>query len=113
MSANLNLWPPASQEILNTFFTQVATTGRREFAVFDADNTIWQNDLTEALLAWLDYQGKINVESFPDVLLPIPPLPQETAISYYERLHLWDISTCYLWAVQAIRNFSLAVYRTL
>ena len=111
MSATLNLWSPTKRDILNEVFLRASQTPRREFAVFDADNTIWQHDISEALLAWLDYCQEINISDFPDSLLPIPPLPQETAISYYERLHDWDISTCYLWCVQALHNFSLADIR--
>ena len=71
-----------------------------QFAVFDADNTLWEYDIAEGLLAWMEYRELISLSRMDPSILPLPPLPKENVFSYYERLCDWDHSICYLWSAQ-------------
>jgi phosphorylcholine phosphatase len=111
IEARLPLWPEAARERIAQAIGRYSGTDERPFAVFDADNTIWKHDLEEALLAWLERKGKIAVQDFPVSLLPLPPLPDEGASAYCQRLCAWDLSIGYLWNAQAFHGFSLAELR--
>jgi phosphoserine phosphatase len=77
------------------------------FAVFDADNTIWKDDLTEALLAYYDCKDVIRATDLSDDRLPVPATVGETLYGYYERLCKMDHSIGYLWSAQIFAGFTV------
>ena len=101
-------WPTEQRKVIEQMLQNVKQQGRvDEFAVFDADNTLWEFDLEESLLVWLEYRGLISLSQINPSLFPIPPKEKESVWDYYQRLCSWDHSICYLWAVQALGGFCL------
>ncbi len=76
------------------------------YAVFDADGTLWSNDLSEALLALLENEKIITVNGYSDAMFPLPIMAGESLVSYYLRLCDVDISLGYFWLCQAFAGFS-------
>ncbi len=68
-----------------------------DVAVFDADGTVWEGDVTESLLEDLERDRAIDLDGAP---LPLPPLPGEGVFAYYLRVTSWDVPLGYQWAVQ-------------
>jgi phosphoserine phosphatase len=84
----------------------------KPYAVFDADNTIWQHDLEEGLLAYMSANGLIDFrEGLPTHLRPIPLQSDDTPFSYYDRMCEVDHSVCYLWIAQIFSGRSLGDLR--
>src|SRR5690349_279161 len=84
-SAELRHWPPAQARRLERLIRESA--GRPgAYAVFDADNTIWRNDLEEALLPYLEMLGELTPRSLDPSLRLIPFREAESLYSYYVRL---------------------------
>ncbi|OLM10924.1 Phosphoserine phosphatase [Pseudonocardia sp. Ae717_Ps2] len=83
------------------------------FAVFDADNTLWDNDLTEALLARLDQKRVLVFDRLDPVLRPIPLAPDESLYGYYLRVcvTLGD-DACYYWIAAAFSGVPIATLRS-
>lgn len=83
------------------------------FAVFDADNTLWDNDLTEALLARLDRKRVLDFARLDPVLRPIPLVPGESLYGYYLRVcdTLGD-DACYYWIAGAFAGVPIATLRS-
>jgi len=50
----LKHWPDKEAAILEKLIKRHAHNG--EYAVFDADRTIWHQDMEEALLSYLEYK---------------------------------------------------------
>ena len=84
---------------------------QRHFAVFDADNTLWENDLEEALMPWLENKGLLSLEGLSSAIKPIPCLPQESLWNYYQRLCAIDDSIGYLWICQVFDGLRLDLLR--
>ena len=103
----LSLWELDAREALGTLINRYQNSGA--FAVFDADNTLWKGDITESLLVWLENRDLLTLDSFPETMLPVPPLPSETVYGYYHRLCEGWHEVGYLWSAQAFQGFSLAV----
>ena len=106
----LSLWPEQARNQLERMMENTAGEDA-PFAVFDADNTVWKHDLEEALLAWLERKGAVDLQSFPPELLPLPPAPGEGASAYCQRLCHVDESIGYLWNAQAFHGLSLSRLR--
>lgn len=83
-----------------------------DYAVFDADNTLWKNDLTEALLPWLENKGKISFNTLDPSLKLIPLEPGESLYGYYLRLcDVESIDVCYYWIAAAFSNIPIGDLR--
>ena len=108
MNNSLSSWSTAHQEQL---FATIERAKQMDapFAVFDADNTIWQHDITEALMVWLEHRKIIDLEDVHPLLLPIPVLDGESVYGYYDRLgHTLGHSSSYLWSAQIFDGLSLS-----
>lgn len=77
-----------------------------DFAVFDADGTLWEGDVTESLFARLSREGW-TLDRMPAAIFPVPPLPGERAFAYYERLTAFDVSLGYAWIASAFAGWRL------
>ncbi|WNO53761.1 HAD family hydrolase [Stakelama saccharophila] len=78
------------------------------YAVFDADNTIWDNDLEEALLPFLEQRGELSPATLPQSLRPVPLHDGETLYGYYRRLCAIHDKICYPWIAQVFAGRSLS-----
>ncbi|RST45381.1 haloacid dehalogenase-like hydrolase [Variovorax sp. DXTD-1] len=105
----LEHWPPEAAAQLEAMIERHANTGA--FAVFDADNTTYNNDLEEALLPFLEMKGVLRRDKLAASLQPIPFKDidghKESLHSYYHRLCEIDDQVCYPWAAQVFSGFSL------
>ena len=104
-------WSPAHQAKINAAIEHALQNNPHPFAVFDADNTVWQHDLTEAFMAWMEVKGHITITGLDATTLPCPPRPNETLMSYYDLLCEADQSLGYLFATQVFAGFTLGVLR--
>jgi hypothetical protein len=108
--SSLQNWPPEAAAQLNTLLQNKARQG--EFAVFDADNTLYRNDLEESLLPYMEMKGLISRDSIDPSLKIIPFKDvgghRESLNSYYYRLCEVDDMVCYLWVAQVFSGFTLA-----
>ncbi|MEV0317968.1 haloacid dehalogenase-like hydrolase [Streptomyces sp. NPDC050658] len=81
------------------------------YAVFDADNTTYRNDLEESLLPFLEMKGVLTRKSMDPSLKVIPfkdtAQHKESLYSYYNRLCEVDDQVCYPWAAQIFSGFTL------
>jgi len=105
----LKHWPPAAAAQLETMIRDNANRGA--FAVFDADNTSYNNDLEESLLPFLEKKGILSRDKLAAELKPIPFKDidghQESLNSYYYRLCEIDDQVCYPWVAQIFSGFTL------
>ena len=76
------------------------------YAVFDADGTLWSNDLSESLLSLLESEKIISIGRYNEAMFPMPIMPGESLVSYYFRLCDADINLGYFWLCQAFAGFS-------
>ena len=107
--AMTDLWPQKQRMGIEKMLKAVQKKKyENQFAVFDADNTLWEHDIAEGLLAWMEYRELISLSRMESSIFPLPPLPKENVFSYYKRLCNWDHSICYLWSAQAFYGFTLA-----
>ena len=112
MANPLSSWSPVHQKQLRATINS-AKKDPDSYVVFDADNTIWKDDVTEGMMAWLEQKGVISLDGFADNLLPIPPKPMESVYGYYDRLcSQLGHSACYLWSAQAFQGVELNVMRS-
>ncbi|ANY05252.1 haloacid dehalogenase-like hydrolase [Pseudonocardia sp. HH130630-07] len=90
----------------------VDAAGPGAYAVFDADNTLWANDLTEALLARLDQRRVLAFDRLDPVLQPIPIAGGESLYGYYLRIcdTLGD-DACYYWIAAAFSGVPIGTLR--
>jgi phosphoserine phosphatase len=101
----LDLWPaPARAQIESV----VAHAPPGSYATFDADNTIWKNDIEEGLLPFLENKGVLSIARLDPSLKPIPVLKGEGLYGYYQRLCAIDDKLCYPWIVQVFAGRPLA-----
>lgn len=93
-------------KLVKTAQTQISHN-KRPYAVFDADETIWKNDIQESLLAYLEWQSIVKRENLSDCHWPIPLLAQESLISYGNRILEIDPPANYRWMVQMFSGLSI------
>ena len=113
-SSTLTHWAPERSEQIQRAVSVALeqNPNAKPFAVFDADNTIWQHDLEEGLLAYMSAKGLIEFsEGLPIHLRPIPLQSDDTPFSYYDRMCEIDHSVCYLWIAQIFSGRSLGELR--
>ena len=100
----LKNWP---EKIVERFEKLAEAYGYNDnYAVFDADGTLWSHDLSESLLAVLESEKVISVGRYDDFMFPLPIRAGESLVSYYLRLCDADISLGYFWLCQAFAGFS-------
>ncbi|WP_275466117.1 HAD family hydrolase [Streptomyces noursei] len=108
-SAELKHWPAPVAEKLGEVIT--ANEHKGAYAVFDADNTTYRNDLEESLLPFLERKGVLTRSSMAPSLKVIPfkdtATHKESLYSYYNRLCEVDDQVCYPWAAQVFSGFTL------
>ena len=84
----LKHWPPEAATQLESLIQANANKGA--FAVFDADNTTYNNDLEESLLPFLEMKGILSRDKLDPALKLIPFKDinghKESLNSYYYRL---------------------------
>ncbi|QDQ11167.1 HAD family hydrolase [Streptomyces spectabilis] len=108
-AAGLKHWPkPVAAELGEVI---AANEHKGAYAVFDADNTTYRNDLEEALLPFLEMKGVLTRKSMDPSLKVIPfkdtATHKESLYSYYNRLCEVDDQVCYPWAAQIFSGFTL------
>ncbi|MEK2472715.1 HAD family hydrolase [Streptomyces noursei] len=108
-SVELKHWPAPVAKKLGEVITEHEHKGA--YAVFDADNTTYRNDLEEALLPFLEMKGVLTRKTMAPSLKVIPfkdtATHKESLYSYYNRLCEVDDQVCYPWAAQIFSGFTL------
>ncbi|ANZ13965.1 phosphoserine phosphatase [Streptomyces noursei ATCC 11455] len=108
-SEELKHWPAPVAKKLGEVITDHEHKGA--YAVFDADNTTYRNDLEEALLPFLEMKGVLTRQTMAPSLKVIPfkdtATHKESLYSYYNRLCEVDDQVCYPWAAQIFSGFTL------
>ena len=105
----IKLWPQKEAAKIEKLIKQHAHRG--EYAVFDADNTIWHQDLSETLLPCLEKKKILTVQNLDPSLKPIPFHPQDTLLSYGFRLYDIDLKIGYPWFAQVFSGLTLAALK--
>ncbi|TNC12880.1 haloacid dehalogenase-like hydrolase [Methylobacterium terricola] len=109
-AAELTHWPKEAAGQLDAMIAANANTGA--YAVFDMDNTSYRNDLTEALLPYLEMKGVLTRETLDPSLKLVPfkdkDGQKESLYSYYNRLCEIDDLVCYPWIAQSFSGLTLA-----
>lgn len=105
----LKHWPCEAAARLEALIK--ANTHKGAFAVFDADNTSYNNDLGESLLPFLEMKGILSREKLDPSLKLIPFKDinghKESLNSYYRRLCDIDDQVSYPWVAQVFSGFTL------
>ncbi|MFI6476154.1 haloacid dehalogenase-like hydrolase [Streptomyces sp. NPDC050516] len=108
-AAELPHWPKPVATELGKIIAKNDHKGA--YAVFDADNTTYRNDLEESLLSFLEMKGVLTRKSMDPSLKIIPfkdtAKHKESLYSYYNRLCEVDDQVCYPWAAQIFSGFRL------
>lgn len=103
----LDKWPEEKAEELKRFIEEQKQSSPRPYVVFDADNTIWEHDLEEALLPYLENRDIITRGNIDASLKLIPFEEGESLFSYYYRLSEIDHKVGYPWIAQVFSGYTL------
>ncbi|WP_457552454.1 hypothetical protein [Desulfobacula sp.] len=101
----MKYWPAKQAARIEKLIGQHARKG--EYAVFDADNTIWHHDLEESLLPYLENKGVLTRQTLDPSLHLIPFHPDDTLISYGFKLYEMDFKIGYPWFAQVFSGLTL------
>ncbi|WP_409057335.1 haloacid dehalogenase-like hydrolase [Streptomyces sp. SYP-A7185] len=108
-AAELKHWPEPVAKQLGKVIARHERRGA--YAVFDADNTTYRNDLEESLLPFLEMKGVLTRKTMDPSLKIIPfkdtAQHKESLYSYYNRLCEVDDQVCYPWVAQVFSGFTL------
>ena len=104
-AVELTHWPEKEAAQLEAFIQKHANKG--EYAVFDADNTIWYRDLEESLLPYLENKGLVTRRTLDPSLNLIPFHPDDSLVSYAYKLYDIDHKVGYPWIAQVFSGFTL------
>jgi len=107
----LSHWPEPARTQLIRLIDRFGGRTPRAYAVFDADNTIWRNDLEEALMPYLEARGRISLAALDKTLKPIEPVKGESLTAYYLRLCELDVKISMPWIAQVFAGLSLGELR--
>lgn len=66
-------WSPQHQAQIRAAIAHAKRVNPHPFAVFDADNTIWQHDLVESLLGWLSAKQLLKLRMLTPRSYPTHP----------------------------------------
>lgn len=102
----LKHWPAKEAARIEKLIGEHAHRG--EYAVFDADNTIWYQDLEETLLPFLEDKGILTRQTIDPSLHIIPFHPDDTLLSYGYKLYSLDHKIGYPWFAQVFSGLTLA-----
>ncbi|MFI7008380.1 haloacid dehalogenase-like hydrolase [Streptomyces sp. NPDC050145] len=109
VAAELSHWPAPVADKLAKVITAHDHEGA--YAVFDADNTSYRNDLEESLLPFLEMKGVLTRDTMDPTLKIVPfkdtATHKETLTEYYARLCDIDDQVSYPWAAQIFSGFTL------
>lgn len=108
MLAALAPWPAPAQADLDR---AVAAARPGDYAVFDADGTLWSSDIEEAGIAFFEQRGWLSIDRLPPELRPIPVAPGESLYGYYRRLCDFDAKLCLPWSAQVFAGQNLSVLK--
>lgn len=108
MLAAATPWPAPVQADLDR---AVAAARPGDYAVFDADGTLWSSDIEEAGIAFFEQQGWLSIDRLPPELRPIPITPGESLYGYYRRLCDFDSRLCLPWSAQVFAGQPLGVLK--
>lgn len=108
MLAAATPWPAAAQADLDR---AVAAARPGDYAVFDADGTLWSSDIEEAGIAFFEQKGWLSVDRLPPELRPIPVMAGESLYGYYRRLCDFDAKLCLPWSAQVFAGQPLGVLK--
>ncbi|MDI9349991.1 MAG: twin-arginine translocation signal domain-containing protein [Candidatus Symbiobacter sp.] len=105
----LKNWPPQVLQAITKMVEANANQGN--FAVFDADQTSYQWDLEEALVAYMESKGVISRDKLDPslVLIPFKDTPdwKESLTSYYYRLDEISVRVSYPWCAQVFSGLKV------
>ena len=104
----LGLWPEAARAPIEA---AIAKAPAGAYATFDGDNTIWKNDIEEALLPYLENEGVLSATTLDPFLKPVPLEPGESLYGYYRRLCDIDDKLCYPWIAQIFSGIPLGTLK--
>lgn len=107
----LSHWPEPARTQLVRLIDRFGGHTPSAYAVFDADNTIWRNDLEEALMPYLEARGRISLAALDKTLKPVEPIEGESLTSYYLRLYELDVKISMPWIAQVFAGLSLGELR--
>lgn len=99
-------WPVKQAARIEKLVLQHSQKG--EYAVFDADNTIWHQDLEETFLPFLENKGILTRQTLDPSLCIIPFHPDDSLVSYGFKLYQMDHKIGYPWFAQVFSGFTLA-----
>lgn len=102
-------WPAPVQAELDR---AVAAARPGDYAVFDADGTLWSSDIEEAGIAFFEQKGWLSPDRLDPALRPLPLVPGETLYGYYRRLCDFDAKLCLPWSAQVFAGQPLALLKT-
>lgn len=107
---DLSAWPSTAATRLRQLIGQHAHSG--QYAVFDADQTLYGHDLTESLLAYLEHQHILTRANLAPELQLMPFQDHdddgpESLYAYYMRLCALDDNIGYPWIAQCFAGLSL------
>ncbi len=106
----LHHWPAEQGKQLSKVLAKFGHQG--EYAVYDADNTIWSGDLEESLLPYLEMKGVLTRDNIDPSLRLIPFRADESLYSYYSRLCEIDDKVSYPWIAQVFAGATLGQLKT-
>jgi phosphorylcholine phosphatase len=107
---SLSLWPERAQAQLQALLRS-AEEHPRPYAVFDCDGTLWEHDLTEALLPMMERDGVISLRGLDRSILVLEPRPGEDAFGYYDRVCKLDIRLGYYFIAASFQGVPLRSIR--
>jgi hypothetical protein len=108
MLAAATPWPAPVQAELDR---AIAAARPGDYAVFDADGTLWSSDIEEAGIAFFEQQGWLSVDRLSPELRPIPLDPGESLYGYYRRLCDFDAKLCLPWSAQIFAGQPLGMLK--
>ncbi len=101
----------SSKNLLHKIIDKRWNLATNPYAVFDADGTIWSGDVSESLLAKMEFDGMFTPAKISGSLKLIPFYKNESLYSYYQRLCDIDEKIGYLWIAMVFSGFSLEILK--
>ena len=107
-AAPVGAWPEPARTRLEQ---AVAAARPGDYAVFDADGTLWSSDIEEAGIAFFEQQGWLSAATLDPALRPLPIAPGESLYGYYRRLCDFDAKLCLPWSAQVFAGQPLGTLK--
>ncbi len=103
----LDHWPEEKAREMEKFIQTLKKSSDDPYVVFDADNTLWEDDLEEALLPYLENRDIITRDNMDPSLKLVPFKKDESLFAYYYRLSAIDHKVGYPWIAQMFSGYTL------